>query len=355
MKITCHETWAVRVPYEKGRAAAIHLVLRLNTDDGAQGISYGTAIVPWTVRPLQAAIDALMEKVVSQDPMAVERINAALLARISRPQFDGLARSAVSIIDMALWDLKAKALSRPLFRLLGATNPQVPIYAAWNLFPTSASPDLEALTASAREHVARGFRAMKFHVPRIPGRADVVACARALREAVGDDIDLYVDMNWSRTIKEAIALGHELAPYRLSWIEDPIPANDYDGLRRITEALETPICAGETYSQAGEFRSLFDRHGVDVVVIDFEVGGITQWLQIAQMAETYRIPVTSHVHTEVSAHAMAAVNGLVTTYLPWAQPLFKEPMTVRQGALVLSERPGLGLELDPAALTRFAL
>jgi L-alanine-DL-glutamate epimerase-like enolase superfamily enzyme len=162
-------------------------------------------------------------------------------------------------------------------------------------------------------------------------------------------------MNWSRTIKEAIALGHELAPYRLSWIEDPIPANDYDGLRRITEALETPICAGETYSQAGEFRSLFDRHGVDVVVIDFEVGGITQWLQIAQMAETYRIPVTSHVHTEVSAHAMAAVNGLVTTYLPWAQPLFKEPMTVRQGALVLSERPGLGLELDPAALTRFAL
>jgi L-alanine-DL-glutamate epimerase-like enolase superfamily enzyme len=111
MMIIGHETWVVRVPYETNRAAT-HIVLQLNTDEGARGVSYGTALVPWTVKPIRAAIDALMERVVSKNPMAVESINAALLARAVRPQFDGLARSAVSIIDIALWDLKAKALSQ---------------------------------------------------------------------------------------------------------------------------------------------------------------------------------------------------------------------------------------------------
>lgn len=353
MKVVGHDTWVVRIPYEEHRAA-IHIVLQLNTDEGAQGVSYLTPLVPWTVAPIRAAIDALMERVHGADPMAVESINAALLARVVRPQFDGLARSAVSVIDIALWDLKAKALSQPLFRLLGGSNNRVPTYAAWHLWLQSA-PDLETLAKNGRAHVARGFRAMKFHVAPVPTKAEVVARTRVLREAVGNDIELYVDMNWSRTVNNAIALGRELAPFDLSWIEDPIPANDYDGLRQISEALETPICAGETFHQALEFRSLLDRRGVDVVMIDLEVGGITQWLKMAHLAETYRVPVTSHVTTEVSAHVIAAVNGLTAAYTPWAEPLFKEGLPVQEGRLVLFERPGLGLELDPTALKKFAL
>jgi L-alanine-DL-glutamate epimerase-like enolase superfamily enzyme len=196
---------------------------------------------------------------------------------------------------------------------------------------------------------------MKFHVAPVPTKAEVVARTRALREAVGNDIKLYVDMNWSRTVNDAIALGRELAPFELSWIEDPIPANDYDGLRQISEALETPICAGETFHQALEFRRLLDRRGVDVVMIDLEVGGITQWLKMAHLAEAYRAPVTAHVTTEVSAHVIAAVNGLTAEYIPWAEPLFKEALPLQEGKLSLSERPGLGLELDPTALQKFAL
>jgi len=334
MKVVGHDMWIVRIPYEEHRAA-IHIVLQLNTDEGAQGVSYLTPLVSWTVAPIRAAIDALMERVHGANPMAVESINAALLARAVRPQFDGLARSAVSVIDIALWDLKAKALSQPLFRLLGGSTNRVPTYAAWNLWLQSA-PDLERLAKNGREHVARGFRAMKFHVAPVPTKAEVVARTRVLREAVGNDIELYVDMNWSRTVNNAIALGRELAPFELSWIEDPIPANDYDGLRLISEALETPICAGETFHQALEFRSLLDRRGVDVVMIDLEVGGITQWLKMAHLVEAYRVPVTTHVTTEVSAHVIAAVNGLTVAYTPWAEPLFKEGLPVQDGRLVLS-------------------
>src|SRR5882757_6186154 len=143
MKVVGHDTWVVRIPYEEHRAA-IHIVLQLNTDEGAQGVSYLTPLVPWTVAPIRAAIDALMEKVHGANPMAVESINAALLARAVRPQFDGLARSAVSLIDIALWDLKAKALSQPLFRLLGGSTNRVPTHAAWNLFLRSA-PVLKTL------------------------------------------------------------------------------------------------------------------------------------------------------------------------------------------------------------------
>jgi L-alanine-DL-glutamate epimerase-like enolase superfamily enzyme len=353
MKVVGHDTWVVRIPYEEHRAA-IHIVLQLNTDEGAQGVSYLTPLVPWTVAPIRAAIDALMEKVHGANPMTVESINADLLARAVRPQFDGLARSAVSLIDIALWDLKSKALSQPLFRLLGGSTNTVPTHAAWNLFLPSA-PDHKTLAKIGREHVARGFRAMKFHVAAVPTKAEVVALTRVLREAVGNDVELYVDMNWSRTVDSAIALGRELAPFELSWIEDPIPANDYDGLRQISEALETPICAGETFHQALEFRSLLDRRSVDVVMIDLEVGGITQWLKMAHLVEAYRLPVTNHVTTEVSAHVIAAVNGLTVAYIPWAEPLFKEGLPVQDGRLVLFERPGLGLELDPTALKKFAL
>jgi L-alanine-DL-glutamate epimerase-like enolase superfamily enzyme len=141
-------------------------------------------------------------------------------------------------------------------------------------------------------------------------------------------------------VNDAIALGRELAQFGLSWIEDPIPPDDYDGLRQISEPLETPICAGETFHQAREFRSLLDRRGVDVVMIDLEVGGITQWLKMAHLVEAYRVPVTSHVTTEVSAHVIAAIDGLTAAYIPWAEPLFKEGLPLQDGQLVLSERPG---------------
>lgn len=351
MKVSSFETRVVRVPYEENRAGT-QIILRLRTDEGLEGLAYLTALVPWTVKPLRLAIETLCERVVGQDPMAVESINAGLLQRATRPQFDGLARSAVSVIDIALWDLKAKALGQPLFRLLGAADNRVTSYASWNLW---WQYDLETLAKHAEEHVERGFRSMKFRLGGVRTKEEAVARTRVLREAVGDEVELHVDMNWSWTVDKTVRIGRELAPFNLFWIEDPIPANDYDGLRRISEALETPICAGETYHEALQFRSLLDRHAVDIVMIDLEVGGITQWLKMASLVQSYGFPVASHMCTEVSAHVVAAVNGLTVEYIPWAVPLFKEVPPVEDGKLVLSERPGLGLELDQAAVKKFEI
>jgi L-alanine-DL-glutamate epimerase-like enolase superfamily enzyme len=272
------------------------------------------------------------------------------LQRATRPQFDGLARSAVSLIDIALWDLKAKALGQPLYRLLGASDNRVPTYASWKLW---WNYDLETLGRHAEEHVEQGFRAMKFRLGGVRTKDEAVARTRVLREAVGDEVSLHVDMNWSWTVDKTLRIGREMAPFNLFWIEDPIPTADLEGLRQLSEALDTPICAGETFHEPAQFRAALDKRAIDIAMVDLEVGGITQWLKMASLVQSYGAPVASHMCTEVSAHVVAAVGGLTVEYIPWAVPLFKEVPPVEDGQLVLSECPGLGLELDEDALKKY--
>jgi L-alanine-DL-glutamate epimerase-like enolase superfamily enzyme len=351
LKVTNYKTWVVRVPYEKDRTGT-HIILALRTDDGLEGVGFVTPLVPWTVKPLRVAVEVLAETILGNDPMSVESINASLLSRVSRPQFEGLVRSATSVIDIALWDLKAQALSQPLYRLLGANRNEVPTYASWNLW---WQYDVATLVKHAAGHVERGFRAMKFRLGGVPTAAEAIERTRVLRETVGDDVELLVDMNWSWTTDKTIAIGRQLEPYRLFWIEDPIPAHDYDGLRQISEALETPICAGETYYQPNQFQSLLTHRGVQIAMIDLEIGGITQWMKIAGIVGSYGVPVASHMCTEVSAHVIAASGGLITEYVPWAEAIFEETPPVIDGKLHLSERPGLGLKLSPAGLKKYEL
>ncbi|HLF79676.1 MAG TPA: mandelate racemase/muconate lactonizing enzyme family protein [Dehalococcoidia bacterium] len=351
MKVTGYETWVVRVPYEEGRTAT-HIILKLTTDEGLEGISYITPLVPWSQKPLKVAIEEVASRVVGQNPMATESINASFLgARMTRPQFDGLARSAASMVDIALWDLKAKSHNLPLWRLLGASNNKVRTYASWNLW---FNYDLETLAQHASQHVEAGFRAMKFRLGGVRTAEECVARTKILRETVGNDVELHVDMNWGWTVDKTIRIGRQLAPYNLFWIEDPIPSWDYEGLRQISESLDTPICAGEVYHEPAQFRAVLDRHAVDIVMIDLEVGGITQWLKTAHIVQGYGTPIASHMCTEVSAHVVAAIDGLICEYIPWAIPLFKEVPPVVDGFIELTERPGLGVEFDPAALKHFA-
>jgi L-alanine-DL-glutamate epimerase-like enolase superfamily enzyme len=246
--------------------------------------------------------------------------------------------------------IKAQALGLPLWRLLGASENKVPTYASWNLW---WQYDIETLASHGAEAVEKGFRAMKFRLGGVKTREECVARAQALRDAVGPDVGLHVDMNWSWTVDQTISFGRDLERFGLVWLEDPIPANEYDGLAQISAALHTPICAGETYHEASQFRALLDRRGADIVMIDLECGGITQWLKMAAVVESYGTPIASHMCTEVSSHLVAGVRGMIVEYIPWAVPLFKEVPPVVDGMLELSERPGLGLELDMGAVKKF--
>jgi L-alanine-DL-glutamate epimerase-like enolase superfamily enzyme len=353
-KVATFETWLVRVPYEEGRRFGNHIVLRLRTDDGLEGLGYVTNLTPSLIKAQRVAIESFAELAVGQDPMAAENVNAMLMGRAGiRNQLWGMARSAICVIDIALWDLKAKLLGQPLHRLLGATDDEVDVYASWNLW---WQYDIPTLVQHAREHVDRGFRQMKYRMGGVKTLTEAVERTRVLREAVGPDVELLVDMNWGWTVDETIERGRAMQEYGLFWIEDPIPADDIDGLAQIAAALDTPIAAGETYDSPKQFRASLDHRALDKVIVDLEVGGITPFMKIAAIVESYGKRVASHTCTEVGTHLVAALsNGLTVEYVPWAQPLFREVPPVKDGKLVLGDKPGLGLELDEAALAQFVI
>ena len=177
---------------------------------------------------------------------------------------------------------------------------------------------------------------------------------RAIREAVGDGIDIMVDINQGWDVNRSIRVGREMEDCGLYWLEDPIHHQDYTGLERIADSLDTPITTGEYHFGIAPFRHMLEQRSVDIVMVDLlRVGGITHWMKAAHLAEGFNKPVVSHLAPEVLAHCVsAAPNGLNAEHMPWALPLFQEAFLMEDGKIVLPDKPGLGLELDLKAIER---
>ena len=149
-------------------------------------------------------------------------------------------------------------------------------------------------------------------------------------------------------------MGRRIEPYHLYWLEDATAHDDYPGLARIADALTTPIAAGEYHYGIVPFRHLLEARSIDIVMIDLlRVGGITQWMKVAGMAEAFNLPIVSHVMPEILLHVVAAApNGLVVEYMPWMLKLFEETPKIENGELILPTAPGLGLKFDEAVVAK---
>ena len=255
---------------------------------------------------------------------------------------------------MALWDIKGKALGQPLWRLLGGARERVPTYASGALM---RGLSLDQATAAARRLSELGFRQVKMQLA-LPGETSPereVERARILRENLAPGIALMADINQRWRVEQAIAIGRRLEELGLAWLEDVTSAEDFPGLARVADALATPVCGGEYLWGIAPFRHMLEARSVDIVMIDLvRVGGITQWLKVAGMAEAFNLPVVSHLLPEVHVHLIGAIpNGLTVEYMPWTVRLFEDVPRPDAGALALPERPGLGLAFDRDAVKRF--
>lgn len=357
MKVTGYRTWAVTVPMTDTAVVATmstYVLLQLQTDEGVDGIAYASRITPAYVRPFVATLEGFLDTLIGRDPLAVEAIvTPGGPTSIFRKggSWPGYQARIASTVDVALWDIRGKVANQPVHRLLGGFRDRVPCYASWRIEPGTA--EARDVGASARHLVEHGYRAMKFHVRQLD-EAGLVAHIRELRDAVGPDVDIMVDNYQGWDLKQSIRTARLLAPYEPYWIEDPMPLDDYEGMRQLRDAVEARICAGEQYRDLVSFRRLLENRSVDIAMVDLDVG-ITGFLKVAHLAEAFGVRVVSHLATEVMAPCVAAVpNGLTVEYIPYAQPLFREPMQLDDGELVLPMRPGLGLEFDEKALARLA-
>jgi L-talarate/galactarate dehydratase len=340
---------------EDTSAARPIVILRVDTDDGFEGIGvtfYGGAITA----SLKRAVDDLGALVIGEDPMCIEAIIAKLRNAAGGSGPAGMFTLASSAIDIALWDIRGKALGQPLWKLLGGGRQRVPTYASGSL---RRNLPLDEVVAAAGRLKDKGFREMKTQLA-LPGDtspAKEVERMRRVREAIGPDIKLMCDINQRWRVEQAIDIGRRVedAGVGLFWLEDVTAHDDYAGIARVNAALATPICGGELVYGIVPFRHMIEARSVDYVMIDLiRVGGITQWLKVAGMAEAFNLPVVSHVIPEIHAHLVAAVpNGLTVEYMGWMLQLFDGTAALENSELVLSDRPGLGLAFREDTINRF--
>ena len=350
MRIENCETIAVTVNFEDVMSGT-HVVLRLRTDDGAEGISYVSRISPQTAPAMRLLIENLVGRLKGEDPTRTEAIYHTLFRGALGAPLSGMELRAASAIDVACWDLKGKAVGQPVHRLLGGLRDRVPISANWGLMP-GREPD--KIAAHLDDLIARGFRAVKCPSGFAP-LDEAIAHARFVRAHAGPTIKIIIDGNFQWTVKQALRFARETEDLDLYWIEDPVAYHDYAGMEQIALASRQNICAGEVYQQPHEFRWLLERRCCDYVMIDQDLG-LTGFLKVAHMAEIYGRPVVNHLAPETLAHAITALpNGLIVGLVPWGQPLFTDRMLVVDGELILPSAPGLGLTLDEDVLRRCAL
>jgi L-alanine-DL-glutamate epimerase-like enolase superfamily enzyme len=364
MKIFRTKTQIVELPADEPLAGAAEnpqgkrpiVTLRVETDQGVEGIGvtyFGGALT----RTLALAIDELGALAVGEDPVLVEAVQAKLKnAAGGSAGPGGIYNLALSAIDTALWDIRAKAAGLPLWRLLGGARERVPTYASGALM---RGLSLDRVVKAAATLKDRGWREMKTQMA-LPGEttpAKEVERMVKIREAIGPDIKLMCDINQRWRPEQAMDIGRRVedAGVGLFWLEDVTTADDYAGLARVADALSTPVAGGEYVWGIVPFRHMMEARSVDVPMIDLvRVGGITQWLKVAGMAEAFNLPVVSHLIPEVHVHLIAAVpNGLTVEYMPWLGALFKEVPVQQNGELPMPTTPGLGLEFDQATLDRY--
>lgn len=362
MKIIRVEGFILQVPIRRPIEDSIHHVgtwgvpgARINTDDGLTGIGY-TGTHARGDDLIRTAIERYYGPVlIGKDPFQVKQLWTELymgpLRWVGR---SGIATMAQAAVDIALWDLIAKALEKPLWQVLGAakTGP-IPTYntdAGWLNWTE------EELVADMRRLVEQGWRAVKMKVGKPDAQEDVRRVA-TVRQAVGEQIDLMVDANTVWDFNTAVTTAHLLEPFHLKWLEEPLHPDDISGHARLAHATNIPLAIGESIYSKYLFREYMERGAVGYVQVDASrVGGVTEWLEVAATAAGFGLPVVPHHGDmmQVHQHLVAATrNAPMLEYIPWILDLFEDPVDVREGLLHLPDRPGASTDMRPDALTRY--
>ena len=329
------------------------VLIRMWTADGLSGFGYAKVFSGQFVRPMVALMAELASRIMGRDARSVTAIGDELRFLLAHAGNTGLAQYALAAVETALWDIKARAANLPLFRLLGGEKQEIPVYAN-HLLWRNWTPD--ELAEDSRKLIESGFRAIKMNAGRRPIAEDI-ARMQTVRDAVGPDIALHVDANWSWEFAEALRFVREAEALNLAWIEDPLSSDSPRELALLSTMSTTTVAAGELMTSPAGVLAFLQAGATTHLQLDLQyMGGIGGWMRGAAVADAFGVKVASHLFHEVSAHmASASRNASIVEYMSWCDVLYAEPMRIRDGMIVIPDAPGLGLELDEAALRGHAM
>jgi len=363
MKITSIETFLAYA----GRCNL--LFVKIYTDEGIDGI--GEATVEGKEATVESVIREYSRFLLGKNPMQIERIWQSLY--VGNFWRGGVIQmSGISGIDQALWDIKGKVLGVPVYELLGgAVRDRIRCYTHLK----GNTP--EEMAEDAKYLVQRRWKAVKFlsagpHEDGVIFKKEdikkVGESIKAVREAVGDDVDIMLDNHGRFTPYEAIKVGKLVEPYKPFFFEEPVPPEDIDSMLKVSRSLIVPIATGERLYSRWEFKDLLYKHAVDIIQPDVcHAGGISEVKRIASMAEAFYIQIAPHNPLgPVSTAACVQVDATTPNFLiqeialydrwgaPWVKDFVKEPIVVEDGYIKLPKKPGLGVELNEDTIKEHA-
>jgi D-galactarolactone cycloisomerase len=344
------------------------MLVEVTTDDGLTG--WGECYGP--ARITAAVVNSVAPWLIGANPIDTDVLWREVYARLRDHGQKGVVIQGLSGIDIALWDIKGKHFGVPAHQLLGgAVRREVPAYAT-GLYRRKSGDPLEYLAEEAAGYAAEGFAAVKLKVGF--GVEEDAAVTRAVRDAIGPGVALMVDANHAYDAVAAIRLGRMIEPHDIGWFEEPVPPEDIESHLAVKAALSIPIAGGECEFTRYGFRDVLIKRAVDVVQPDTcAAGGLSECKKIADMAEAFGVRYNPHVwgtgiaiaaslqllavlpaHTPTSLAPIQPMLEFDRTEHPIRQAILTQPIEHQRGIVRVPDGPGLGIEVDRAALARFA-
>jgi len=369
MKITKVEALYLRQPEVKWQCDSGQdaLIIRVETDAGITGIgevdSNPMAVKGAIEGPFShTTATGLAQVVIGEDPFETERLWHKMYRANIYGGRRGAGLHAISGIDIALWDIKGKALGLPVWKLLGGGfHKKMRCYAS-SLF----GPTPEKTGELARRYRDQGFTAVKFGWdPMGQDEKTDIALVREGRKGLGEGPDLLIDAGLVWDSKTALQRARAFAEYGIYWLEEPLRPDDYDGYKKLARATDVRIAAGEEESNRASFLELMDRGGIDVVQVDLtRCGGFTEAIKIAALAWDRGLPVANHgfttyVNVTAALHWLNSIpNALICEFVAEEETNLRESITkqklrARDGYLDIPDAPGLGIDLDEKGMAKY--
>jgi mandelate racemase len=328
------------------------ILIDLYTNEGVVGHSYLEPYLKQSMRYIVPAIEDLAEAAKGQPVAPFDGYRRAIgsLHLVGR---EGVSLIAVSALDMAAWDALAKAADMPLAVFLGGTVGPVPAYNSNGLWLTP----VDELADEAAALVAEGgFTGLKLRLGR-QRLADDLAAIAAVREAAGSSVKLMCDFNQGLSLGDALVRCHALDDQGLYWFEEPTTYDNIPGYAQLARDLKTPVQLGENfYGPRLLYQAVLAGAGDYVMPDLMRIGGVSGWLRAAAITSAAGIPMSTHLYPEMSAHLMRITDTAHwLEWQDWADPILSEPFELKDGHLMVRDKPGQGIEWNENAIRKFAV
>ena len=355
MTITAIRTTMLRVPWPqnpwlKGHAfgdARNIMVMEVETKGGIVGMGY-LMMFRSTMRTITTCLEeTIIPRVIGKDATAVEATWLDLWKATITFGRGGITAMAMSLLDIALWDALGKRANLPLHRLWGHFRSDLPAYGS-GCFRGSGG---DGMIAKALHYKERGYKAIKMQVAHVGTLRTDLDNVKRMREAVGPDIAIMIDVNMGWTADVAIQMGRKFQDYDVYWLEEPVGPDDFAGYLRIAEALDLRIVGGETHFTRFDLKPFFENPRLPILQPDPMRGGLTDLRKIATLADTWGMMIAPHLFPELNTQLLASIpNGLWIEDMGLSDDLWIDPVPVVNGMITAPERPGHGLAFKPEIL-----